>query len=86
MATVAALPANRYATGSAVGTCARQIGAVFGISALLPGLAAGDGFVTAWALMAVAAAVTALAGVAVGRVRPGLSPFPPRRRDPRGGP
>jgi EmrB/QacA subfamily drug resistance transporter len=69
VATVAALPANRYATGSAIGTCARQIGAVFGISALLSGLAAGGAFRTAWVLMAVAAGATALAGIAVGRVR-----------------
>jgi MFS family permease len=81
VATVAALPANRYATGSAVGTCARQIGAVFGISALLSGLAAGGGFPTAWALMTVAACATALVGVAVGRVRavparPAATPAP----------
>ena len=69
VATVAALPPNRYATGSAVGTCARQIGAVFGISALLSGLAAGGQFHTAWVLMAVAAVATAGAGAALGRVR-----------------
>jgi EmrB/QacA subfamily drug resistance transporter len=69
VATVAALPANRYATGSAIGTCARQIGAVLGISALLSGLAAGGPFHVAWTLMALAAALTALAGLAIGRVR-----------------
>ena len=79
VATVAALPPNRYATGSAVGTCARQIGAVFGISALLSGLAAGGQFHTAWVLMAVAAVATAGAGTALGRVpaaplRPTLAP------------
>lgn len=66
VAAVAALPPNRYATGSAVGTCARQIGAVFGISALLSGLAAGAHFHTAWTLMVIAACATAAAGFAVG--------------------
>ncbi len=66
VAAVAALPPNRYATGSAVGTCARQIGAVFGISALLSGLAAGAHFSTAWTLMVIAACATAVAGFAVG--------------------
>ena len=79
VATVAALPPNRYATGSAVGTCARQIGAVFGISALLSGLAAGGEFRTAWVLMALAALVTAAVGGTVGRVcaaPPRLVPAP----------
>jgi MFS family permease len=76
VATVAALPPNRYATGSAVGTCARQIGAVFGISALLSGLAAGGEFHTAWVLMAVAALATAAVGVAVGRVPALPAPVP----------
>ena len=76
VATVAALPPNRYATGSAVGTCARQIGAVFGISALLSGLAAGGDFRTAWWLMALAALATAAVGVTVGRVRAVPPPVP----------
>ena len=76
VATVAALPPNRYATGSAVGTCARQIGAVFGISALLSGLAAGGDFRTAWVLMAVAALATAAVGGTVGRVRAAPTPVP----------
>ncbi len=69
VAAVAALPPSRYATGSAIGTCARQIGAVFGLAALLSGLAAGADFHTAWALMAVAAGATAVVGWTVGRVR-----------------
>ena len=76
VATVAALPPNRYATGSAVGTCARQIGAVFGISALLSGLAAGGDFRTAWVLMALAALATAAVGGTVGRVRAAPAPVP----------
>ena len=79
VATVAALPPNRYATGSAVGTCARQIGAVFGISALLSGLAAGGEFRTAWVLMAIAALATA----AVGRHRRPGARRPDPRPDPR---
>jgi EmrB/QacA subfamily drug resistance transporter len=66
VAAVAALPANRYATGSAIGTCARQIGAVLGLAALLSGLAAGADYHAAWALMAVGAGATALVGYAVG--------------------
>jgi EmrB/QacA subfamily drug resistance transporter len=69
VAAVAALPANRYATGSAVGTCARQIGAVLGISALLSGLAAGVDFHSAWTLMAIAACATAVIGYTVGLVK-----------------
>ena len=76
VATVAALPPNRYATGSAIGTCARQIGAVFGISALLSGLAAGGDFHTAWVLMALAALATAAVGGTVGRVRAAPTPVP----------
>jgi EmrB/QacA subfamily drug resistance transporter len=69
VAAVAALPANRYATGSAVGTCARQIGAVLGISALLSGLAAGVDFHSAWTFMAIAACATAVVGYSVGFVK-----------------
>jgi MFS family permease len=76
VATVAALPPNRYATGSAIGTCARQIGAVFGISALLSGLAAGGDFRTAWVLMTLAALATAAVGGTVGRVRAAPAPVP----------
>lgn len=69
VATVAELPPRRYATGSAVGTCARQIGAVLGLAALLSGLAGGADFHLAWTLMAAAACLTALVGLAVGLVR-----------------
>ena len=70
VATVAALPADRYATGSAVGTCARQIGAVLGISALLSGSGRGQPtFHTAWTLMALAAAAHRAGRSRVGRVR-----------------
>jgi EmrB/QacA subfamily drug resistance transporter len=72
-AAVAQLPAGRYATGSAVGTCARQIGAVFGISLLLSGLSAAGTtlppFRTAWIAMAAGALVAAACGVVVGAVR-----------------
>ncbi len=82
VAAVAALPPARYATGSAVGTCARQIGAVLGLAALLSGLAGGADFHTAWTLMAVAACVTALVGWTVGHVSaataaPSPAPAPP---------
>lgn len=69
-AAVSELPPTRFATGSAVGTCARQIGAVLGIALLLSGLAAAGSapgaFSVAWALMAAGGVATALCGVAVG--------------------
>ena len=76
-AAVAELPAARFATGSAVLACLRQIGAVLGIAALvavLEAAPAGDpvqGFTDAWSLMAIAAGVLALLALALGRVRAG---------------
>jgi EmrB/QacA subfamily drug resistance transporter len=72
-AAVSELPPAQFGVGSAVGTCARQIGAVLGVSLLLSGLAATDSaaasFPVAWALMALGGAATALCGAVVG-VRP----------------
>ncbi len=76
VATVAQLPPGRYATGSAVGTCARQIGAVLGITALLSATAAGIGIPAAWPVMAAAALVTAGIGVLAG---PRRAPAPAAR-------
>jgi EmrB/QacA subfamily drug resistance transporter len=76
-AAVAELPAVRFATGSAMLACLRQIGAVVGIAALvavLEAAPAGDpvqGFTEAWTLMAATAAVVALFALALGRVRAG---------------
>jgi EmrB/QacA subfamily drug resistance transporter len=73
-AAVAELPRNRYATGGAINNCIRQIGAVLGISTLIvligtPSPAdALHVFHRAWALMAVAGAIAATAGLALGRV------------------
>jgi EmrB/QacA subfamily drug resistance transporter len=73
-AAVAELPRNRYATGGAINNCIRQIGAVLGISTLIvligtPSPAeAVHVFHRAWALMAVAGAIAAAAGLALGRV------------------
>jgi EmrB/QacA subfamily drug resistance transporter len=86
-AAVAKLPPGRYATGSAVGTCARQIGAVFGISLLLSGLAAAGThpavFRTGWFVMAAGALATVVCGLVVGAVRAerertaAVTPVPP---------
>jgi EmrB/QacA subfamily drug resistance transporter len=76
-ASVARLPAAHFATGSAVGTCARQIGAVLGIAVLLSALARAPGLETfhaGWFVMAATALLTAACGVAVGRTR--LVPVP----------
>jgi EmrB/QacA subfamily drug resistance transporter len=74
-AAVAELPRTRYATGGAISNCFRQIGATLGISTLIVVLgsqsstnALGD-FHRAWALIALAGALTALTGIALGRVR-----------------
>jgi EmrB/QacA subfamily drug resistance transporter len=76
-AAVAELPPPRFATGSAVLACVRQIGAVLGIAVLVAVLAAApasdpvEGFTDAWALMAVAAVLVATLALALGRVRSG---------------
>jgi EmrB/QacA subfamily drug resistance transporter len=75
-AVVAELPPARFATGSAISNCFRQIGAVLGISTLI--VVIGNPSPTnvvhvfhhAWALIALTAAITALSGLALGRVRP----------------
>jgi hypothetical protein len=69
------LPAERFATGSAVLACVRQIGAVLGIAilvAVLEAAAPGDpvaGFSNAYTLMAIGAALAAVLALALGRVR-----------------
>jgi MFS family permease len=74
-AAVAEMPPARFATGSAVLSCVRQIGAVVGIAALVAVLEAapvGDplsGFVHAWTMMAVAGGVVAALALTLGRVR-----------------
>jgi EmrB/QacA subfamily drug resistance transporter len=74
-AAVAGLPPARFATGSAVLACLRQVGAVLGIAvlvAVLDGASPADptgAFHDAWRLMAGTAVVTALLGLALGRVR-----------------
>jgi EmrB/QacA subfamily drug resistance transporter len=74
-AAVAELPPARFATGSAVLACVRQIGAVLGIAALVAVLEAApptdplSGFVDAWTMMAVAGAVVAGLALCLGRVR-----------------
>jgi hypothetical protein len=73
-AAVAQLPPARFATGSAVLSCLRQIGAVLGIAALVALLDAApaadpmSGFVDAWTLMAVSGGVVAVLALALGRV------------------
>ncbi len=74
-AAVAELPMQRFATGSAVLSCLRQVGAVLGIALLVAVLGAappGDplaGFTRAYTLMACAGALTAGLALALGRVR-----------------
>ncbi|MFC4946043.1 DHA2 family efflux MFS transporter permease subunit [Pseudonocardia sp. GCM10023141] len=72
-ASVAQLPPSRFATGSAVGNCARQIGAVLGVALLLSGLGAAGAqlgaFRTAWAVMVVGGVGAAACGLVAGAVR-----------------
>jgi EmrB/QacA subfamily drug resistance transporter len=82
-AAVAGLPPARFATGSAVLACLRQVGAVLGIAvlvAVLDGASPADpagAFHEAWRLMATTALVTAAIGLALGRVRAlGAAPQP----------
>jgi EmrB/QacA subfamily drug resistance transporter len=73
-AAVAQLPPARFATGSAVLSCLRQIGAVLGIAALVAVLDAApatdplSGFVDAWTMMAVSGGVVAVLALGLGRV------------------
>jgi EmrB/QacA subfamily drug resistance transporter len=74
-AAVAELPHSRFATGSAISSTSRQIGAVLGIAVLVAVLGtprpedAVSTFHTAWVLMAIPAATAGLFALALGRVR-----------------
>jgi EmrB/QacA subfamily drug resistance transporter len=74
-AAVAELSPDRFATGSAISACSRQVGAVLGIAVLISILGtpkpedALETFQQAWTLMGVAAVGAAIAGLALGRVR-----------------
>jgi MFS family permease len=75
-AAVAGLPAARFATGSAILSCLRQVGAVLGIAVLVALLESASptdpvgAFHSAWTVMAGTALVTAAIALALGRVRP----------------
>jgi NTE family protein len=74
-AAVAELPRERFATGVAIASCARQIGAVVGVAALVAVLdTAGHGatlasFHWAYGLVCLTGVATAVAAAALGRVR-----------------
>jgi EmrB/QacA subfamily drug resistance transporter len=72
-AAVAELPPSRFATGIAINSCFRQIGAVVGIAGLVAVLRSTelplDGAHKAWTLVALTGLASAIAGVALGRVR-----------------
>ncbi|HEY1360023.1 MAG TPA: DHA2 family efflux MFS transporter permease subunit [Thermoleophilaceae bacterium] len=74
-AAVAELPSERFASGSAVVACLRQVGAVLGIAVLIAVLQSASpadpvgAFASAYTVMAVAALVAAGLGFALGRVR-----------------
>jgi EmrB/QacA subfamily drug resistance transporter len=74
-AAVAELPPSRFATGSAISSTSRQIGAVLGIAVLVAVLGtprpedAVSTFHTAWTLMAIPTATAGLLAIGLGRVR-----------------
>jgi EmrB/QacA subfamily drug resistance transporter len=71
-AAVAELPPTRFATGSAIASCLRQIGAVLGISVLIALLGTGQSlhiFHHAYALMAIPSAAAGILAIGLGRVR-----------------
>ena len=71
-AAVAELPPTRFATGSAIASCLRQIGAVLGISVLIALLGTGQSLHTfhhAYALMAIPSAAAGILAIGLGRVR-----------------
>lgn len=82
-AAVAELPRPRFATGIAIVSCARQVGAVVGIAALVavigtpPPDQVVDAFHRVWLLVAAAGLLAAAVSIALGRVRahdPGTVP------------
>jgi len=71
-AAVAELPPTRFATGSAIASCLRQIGAVLGISVLIALLGTGQSLHTfhhAYSLMAIPSAAAGILAIGLGRVR-----------------
>jgi EmrB/QacA subfamily drug resistance transporter len=74
-AAVAELPRARFATGSAIASCFRQLGAVVGIAALVAVVSSappGDAmtaFHRAWSVVAASGLLAALISIALGRVR-----------------
>jgi EmrB/QacA subfamily drug resistance transporter len=71
-AAVAELPPTRFATGSAIASCLRQIGAVLGISVLIALLGSSESLHTfhhAYALMAIPSAAAGVVAIGLGRVR-----------------
>jgi EmrB/QacA subfamily drug resistance transporter len=71
-AAVAELPPARFATGSAIASCFRQVGAVLGISVLVALLGSNGGLHTfheSYALMALPPLAAAALALALGRVR-----------------
>jgi NTE family protein len=77
-AAVAGLEPARFATGSAISSCFRQLGAVLGISVLIAVIgvtpALGD-FHRAYALMAVTGLTAGLVAFTLGRVRATVQPW-----------
>jgi MFS family permease len=70
-AAVAELPPTRFATGSAIASCLRQIGAVMGISVLIALLGSGQSLHTfhqAYGLMAIPSAAAGILAIGLGRV------------------
>ncbi len=73
-AAVAELPPARFATGTAISSCMRQVGAVLGIAVLVAvldraGVAPLDAARDAWTLMALPALAAAVVALGLGRVR-----------------
>jgi len=74
-AAVAELPRSRFATGIAISSCSRQLGAVIGIAGLVALLSAAspgqiiNAFHADWGLIGATGLLAAVAAVALGRVR-----------------